>query len=190
MKPLNAIPPQVDFTKPLDVLFQCHQKIAANLETLRRSVESLQKPDKAAVGDILNAINTVVVHFATAGIKHTADEEQSLFPRMRAYNTQIVSEVFDVVDQLEDQHKRAASVENSMNQLFVTMVADEELDSNKVALFTDLSESLYDLYRAHIQMENEFVFPSAGKILSAEELIAVGREMFQRRQPQILSSRS
>ncbi len=190
MEPIKTIPLQVDFTKPLDVLFQCHQKIAANLEALRRATEALRNPEKSALPDLFNTINTVFTHFATAGIKHTADEEQSLFPRMRVYKTQIVSDVFAVVDQLEDQHKRAESIEKSLSQVFNRMLADDELDSNKVELFGDLSESIYDLYRPHIQMENEFVFPAAGKILSQEELLEVGKEMYQRRQPKINSSRT
>ncbi len=132
-------------------------------------------------------IDTVLNHFATAGIKHTQDEEESLFPRIRAYNETIVSEVFDVVERLELQHTGAASIEKSLGKLYLGMAADEEFDWNKVELFADLSESLYDLYRPHIQIENEFVFPAAGKLLSVEELFEVGKEMYQRRQPRILS---
>lgn len=190
MKPIKPIPLQVDFSKPLDILFQCHQKIAANLEALRRAAEALRNPDETPIPDVFDTINTVFTHFLTAGIKHTADEEQSLFPRMRGYGTQIVSDVFSVVDQLEDQHRRAASIEKSLNQLFIGMLADSELDNNKVELFSDLSESIYDLYRPHIQMENEFVFPAAGRILSPEELFDVGKEMYQRRQPKINLSKT
>jgi hemerythrin-like domain-containing protein len=181
-KPIMPIPFQVDFTKPLDVLFQCHSRIAANLEALRRASETLRNSDECEFTEVFATIDTVLTHFSTAGIKHTQDEEESLFPRMREYRDRVVSDVFEVIGQLEIQHKRAVSIENSLNKMLVNLAADEMPDKNKLDLFCDLSESLYDLYRPHIQMENEFVFPSAGKILTRNELLEVGKEMYQRRQ--------
>ena len=82
-KPIAPIPFKADFTKPLEVLFQCHSRIAANLEALRRASESLQKPDECDFKEVFATIDTVLTHFSTAGIKHTQDEEESLFPLMR-----------------------------------------------------------------------------------------------------------
>ena len=93
------------------------------------------------------------------------DEDQSLFPRMREYSDTVVSDVFEVIGQLEMQHKRAANIENSLAKMLLGFATDENLGMNKLELFCDLSESLYDIYRPHIQMENEFVFPSAAQIL-------------------------
>jgi hemerythrin-like domain-containing protein len=187
-KPIMPIPFQADFTKPLEVLFQCHSKIAANLEALRRAGEALRTSDECDFDEVFATVDTVLTHFATAGIKHTQDEEESLFPRMRQYSDSVVSDVFEVIGQLEQQHKRAASIEESLNKMIINLATDETPDKNKLELFCDLSESLYDLYRPHIQMENEYVFPSAGKILTRDELLAVGKEMYQRRQPSIISS--
>lgn len=181
------IPLKADFTKPLDVLFQCHTRIAANLEALRRAGETLKTLDECEFKEVFATIDTVLTHFSTTGIKHTKDEEESLFPRMREYGDSVVSDVFDIIGQLELQHKRAASIEDSLNKLLVNLATDETPDRNKLDLFCDLSEGLYDLYRPHIQIENEHIFPSAAKILSRDELLAVGKEMYQRRQPSIIS---
>jgi len=190
VKPIAPIPFQADFTKPLDVLFHCHQKIAANLEALRRAGEDLRLSEGKDFTEIFATVDTVLSHFATAGVKHTQDEEESLFPRIRQYNHTVVSEVFDVIGQLEAQHARAASIEDSLNKMIVNLAAAETLDENKIDLFGDLSESLYDLYRPHIQMENEFVFPAAAEILSKSELFEVGKEMYQRRKSSIHSLRT
>ncbi len=184
-EPIAGIPYKADFTKPLDVLFHCHQKIAANLETLRSTTAELRESRGENFKVLFGTIDTVLNLFFTTGVKHTLDEEESLFPRMRQYGDSIVSEVFDVIGQLETQHKRAVSIENSIKKMYLDMVTKEEPDENKLLLFNDLGESLYDLYRPHIQMENEFVFPAAAEILSHEELLAVGREMYQRRKPAI-----
>lgn len=184
-KDIKPIPFQTDFTKPLDVLFHCHQKIAANLEALRRACAVLHKREVRDFRPVLATIDMVLTHLSTAGVKHTEDEEESLFPRMRARGDSLVAEVFEALGRLELQHRGAESIESSLEKIFVSMSADEAPDEKKAELFCDLSESLYDLYRPHIRIENEFVFPAAGKILSADELLAVGREMYQRRQPLI-----
>lgn len=186
---ISPIPFQADFTKPLDLLFQCHHRIAANLESLRRASEDMQKGASTDYTIVLGTVDTVLNHFETAGVKHTEDEEESLFPRMRRYNETVASEVFDVIERLELQHTGASSIENTLRKLYLNMASDDSVDSNKVELFADLSESLYDLYRPHIQIENEFVFPAASKLLSVEELLEVGKEMFQRRQTTILIPR-
>lgn len=187
---IKPIPVQMDFKRPLDVLFHCHQKIASNLEALRRASESLRNAGTSDFQPVFATIDAVLNHFSTAGVKHTKDEEESLFPRMRQYGDSVISEVFEAVERLEIQHALAGSIENSLNRFYVSMTADEDIDSNKVDLFCDLSESLYDLYRPHIQVENEFVFPAAGRILSEQELLDVGKEMYQRRRPVIHSSKT
>ena len=181
-KPLMPVPLKVDFAKPLDVLFICHSSIATNLETLRRASESLRTIDESDLKDVFATIDAALTEFATVGVTHAMDEDQSLFPRMREYSDTVVSDVFEVIGQLEMQQKRAANIENSLAKMLLGFATDENLGMNKLELFCDLSESLYDIYRPHIQMENEFVFPSAAQILSREELLAVGREMYQRRQ--------
>ena len=179
-----------DFSRPLDFLFHCHQKIAASLEALRRATAELHEAAEPEFAETLATIDTVLIHLKTAGKKHTADEEESLFPRLRLYKDDVVSEVFEVLDQLEAQHKRAASIENSLSKLVVNLQACDTPEEGKLALFGDLGESLYDLYRPHIQMENEFVFPAAAEILSREDLHSMGREIFQRRQLKIVRSKS
>ena len=188
--PSAGIPYKADFTRPLDVLFHCHQKIAANLETLRRTTAALHKSKGENFKELFGTLDTVLNLFFTTGTKHTLDEEESLFPRIRQHSDSVVSEVFDVIGQLESQHKRALSIEESLKKLTIDMATDEALDENKLALFSDLGESLYDLYQPHIQMENEFVFPAARKILSDDELLEIGREMYQRRKTKIGSLRA
>lgn len=190
MKPVPGFKSETDFSKPLDFLFHCHQKIAKSLETLRRATAELHKADESDLPETLARIDTVLVHLTTAGKKHTADEEESLFPRLRLYKDEVVSEVFEVLEQLEAQHKRASSIENSLSKLVVNLHASETPDENKIALFGDLGESLYDLYRPHIQMENEFVFPAAAEILSRDDQLAIGREIYQRRQLKIKRTNS
>ncbi len=185
---IAPIPVKLDFTRPLDVLFHCHQKIAANLEALRRATDELRAGNYAEFTPIFVTVDSVLSHFLSAGVKHTLDEEESLFPRLRNHRDAAVSEVFEVIEQLESQHQRAASIEDSLSRLLLKMAGGERPGPKTTNLFCELSESLYDLYRPHIQIENEFVFPAAREILSTEELLATGKEMLQRRRTLIRPS--
>ena len=44
-----------------------------------------------------------------------------------------------------------------------------------------LLRQLADTYTRHIAVEDKEIFPTAGRVLSAEQLAAVGREMENRR---------
>ncbi|MDH3530228.1 MAG: hemerythrin domain-containing protein [Acidobacteriota bacterium] len=185
MKPIAPIPFKADFSKPLDFLFHCHQKIAANLEALRRATADLHTAQREDLATVAETINGVLTHLSSSGKKHTRDEEESLFPRLRQHKDRGSDEIFEVLGQLESQHKRAASIERSLTNMALALAIADEIGSEKIALFNDLSESLYDLYRPHIQIENEFIFPASAQILTEAELAAAGHEMFQRRQLKI-----
>lgn len=174
-----------DFTKPLDFLFHCHQRIAANLEALRRAAADLKTAEPDEVATVLETVNGVLSHLSSAGVKHTLDEEESLFPRIRLHKDQGTEEIFEVLGQLESQHKRAASIEDRLGKMAEGLALNGLPDENSVDLFLDLAESLYDLYKPHIQIENEFVFPASAQILTNDEQLEAGQEMYARRQPRI-----
>ncbi len=182
---IAPVPVEADFTQPLEMLFQCHQKIAASLEELVRATIDLRKLDEPEYPQIFTRMDTALIHLTSTGVKHTRDEEESLFPRIFKCKDEGVSEVHDVVTQLEIQHKNAASIEKSLTKMLRNLETCEEIDQIKVDLYSDLIESLYSLYRPHIQVENEFVFPTAAKLLSNDELLEVGKEMYQRRRLKI-----
>jgi len=183
---ISPLPVQMDFTKPLEVLFQCHQRIAASLEDLVKATIDLRKLDENQYPQIFVRLDSALTHLSTTGKKHTRDEEESLFPRIFRCKDDGVSEVHDVVTQLEIQHKNAASIERSLTKMLRNLETCETIDQTKVDLFSDLIESLYSLYRPHIQVENEFVFPTAAKILSNDQLLEVGKEMYQSRRTKIM----
>lgn len=179
---VQPVPFAADFSKPLEFLFHCHSRIATRLVGLIRLSEDLKPIETVDAEDFLQGSENTLRHLATSGLKHTRDEEDSLFPRLRAHKDAGVDELFEVLGHLEAQHKRAASIESSLEGMVKSFRGAEAIDENRVALFKDLAEGLYDLYRPHIQIENEFVFPSAGKILTPDELSEIGKEIYSRRQ--------
>ncbi|NNE67012.1 MAG: hemerythrin domain-containing protein [Pyrinomonadaceae bacterium] len=183
MNPFDA--DNADFSKPLDFLFHCHQRIAANLEGLRRAAGDLKVAEPSDIPTVIETVSGVLTYLSSAGAKHTLDEEVSLFPRIRNHNDDGTEEIFEVLDQLESQHKRAASIEGRLATMAESLALIERPDTNSIDLFNDLAESLYDLYKPHIQIENEFVFPASAQILTAGEQLEAGKEMYARRRTKI-----
>src|SRR5438874_6863326 len=96
-----------DFTEPLGLLSDCHRRI----EMFIRSLSAIAKLG----GEPLNeegwqALENALRYFREAAPKHTADEEQSLFPRLKALGTDESKTVFSTMDELENDHQWAESL--------------------------------------------------------------------------------
>ncbi len=120
-------------------------------------------------------------YFATSGPRHTADEEESLFPRMRASNAADAREALERIQRLESDHRAAelrhARVDSAVDKwLSAGALSAQESD----AMLSDLKE-LQAIYSRHIKVEDEEVFPAAAGALTRDDLEAIGREMADRR---------
>src|SRR5690606_38781850 len=70
------------FDDPLELFEACHERIERQLRTLERMVPHVAAngPDEAA----RSAAAAVMRYFDTAGVHHHRDEDEDLFPRLRA----------------------------------------------------------------------------------------------------------
>lgn len=170
-----------DFTNPLGLLVHCHERIEAQLETLERSAEALRSGDSRSLSRIFGAIDAACKHFATAGVKHTEDEEISLFPRLYEKGGAAGEEALAAMAELETQHRTAEQIHSQFDRLVTTLPRDGSADRTALDRFSGLVAQLTSLYRPHIQLENSLVFPVAAEILSASEIQALGEEMRARR---------
>ena len=147
-------------------------KIEAQLSVLERAVGVLREGDTATA---LGAVAAAQAHFAGPGVKHTADEEESLFPRLRRYAEGSERLVLDALDELEAQHRVADRAHAELDAL-VEATPEPDVDALGACV-----EALVALYGPHILIENDVIFPAAGRLLPPDELLAVGREMRARR---------
>ena len=67
------------FTNPTGLLSDCHRRIEMFLGTLESVARVI---DLAPTDDVRQALESALRYFHQAAPKHTADEEQSLFPRL------------------------------------------------------------------------------------------------------------
>src|SRR5215469_7184327 len=87
-----------DFTDPIGMLGDCHRRIERFLSVLQTLAS--QRQGAPLNEQERNALSASLRYFREAAPKHTADEEESLFPRMRAANPEIAREVFQRIEAL------------------------------------------------------------------------------------------
>ena len=170
-----------DFTNPLGLLVHCHERIEHQLEALARAAEVLRSGDPLARAEAFAAIDAACEHFAIAGMKHTEDEEVSLFPRLRERGGAAGDEAIVAMSELELQHRAAEEMHKQLDEFVLTLPRDGSADARELECFSEMAAELMSFYRPHIFMENNLVFPIAGSVLPATEIQELGQEMRARR---------
>lgn len=168
--------PDSGFNDPLGMLKDCHRRIESFLGILctvadRAKGRSLNVEER-------NAVQAALQYFRSGGKRHSADEEESLFPRLRAS----ANELHQEVQRLEGEHKQANNLHASVESLYSTWITSNTLNSEDTVKLTTETEQLKELYRGHIQIEETIVFPHAAKVLDSQAITAIGTEFRIRRQ--------
>ena len=173
-------PAQPDFDQPIDLLMDCHRRVEHFLEVLCQV--ATQREGGPLDEEYRRALETALNYFLQAAPRHTADEEESLFPRMMASQDPRAQEVLQIINRLEADHAKAGPIHDRIDELGWQWLAEDRLSQNESAELIEITQSLRETYLEHIRFEDEVVFPAAAKALDATSLIAVGKEMKERRQ--------
>jgi hemerythrin-like domain-containing protein len=168
--------PDSDFDDPIGMLTDCHRRIEQFLNIL--CVVADRAAGRALTGEESAAVQASLQYFRTGGQRHTADEEQSLFPRLRASGAQ---DELSEIDGLEGDHQDAARLHRD-----IEILCDKWISAGPLGLKDqdDLSagtEHLRRLYTEHIRLEEQVVFPRAAKLLNQQNIAAIGEEFRARR---------
>ena len=171
--------PSPTFQQPLELLSDCHRRVESFLRALILVAEQ-------AHGGELNpqqreALETALRYFREAAPKHTADEEESLFPRMRELNDAAAREALAKIQALEADHEVAKVSHDAVEQLGQQWLADGRLSMDQTALLAEHLRKLHSIYERHIAIEDNEIFPLAKQVLDSKTLSDVGREMAERR---------
>lgn len=174
--------PDHGFDEPLGLLSDCHRRIEHFLRVLVALADHtvaapLAPSERAQLADALQ-------YFATAAPRHTADEEESLFPRLRACEDPEAARALDVLARLERDHDVATGHHDAVDRLGRTWLAEGALPADDRRALLDRLHALQALYDAHIAVEDRELFPAAGRLLSADRLREIGQEMKARRSAQ------
>jgi hemerythrin-like domain-containing protein len=170
-----------NFADPLGLMSHCHRKIEGYLAGLASSGEILLGGRASELAGAFQVIDAAREHFAVRGPKHTEDEEVSLFPRLREYGGREAEEALAALAALETEHRVAEGVHSEFDELVECLPRDGSAGVKEIYLFNELVAELADLYRPHIRIEDEIIFPTAARVIPSDALTIVGQEMLARR---------
>ena len=168
-----------DFSNPLGVLTDCHRRIEHFLHLL--IVVTGQARGGTLSAEQRDALEVALLYFEEAEPKHNADEEQSLFPRLRASRHSRTPEALAIVDTLAEDHEVAQAHHARVSILGHRWLAEGRLPAAAARELSTRLDTLATLYRRHIPVEDGELLPLARRILSAEDIAALGGEMAARR---------
>lgn len=166
-----------DFTNPLGLLSDCHRRIERFLGVLMQICQKRNGDTMSA--DEQASMDNALTYFRNAAPKHTADEEDSLFPRMRA--SAGADAALECLARLEGDHQTASHEHETVDAIAGEWLRLGSLPAARALELNEAVERLSALYARHIAIEDTELFPLAGRMLDAAALNDVGREMADRR---------
>jgi hemerythrin-like domain-containing protein len=167
-----------NFSDPTGLLSDCHRRIEMFLGALDRVASVIDRP---LTRETRVALESALRYFREAAPKHTADEEESLFPRLRQLPFPDMQAAIERLEPLERDHLLAGSLHAQLEELGQRYLAMESLEATGVEAFRKAITSLSAIYQQHIGIEDNLVFPLANRLLSPAAKAAIASEMAGRR---------
>lgn len=137
--------------------------------------------DRPALEETRRALESALRYFTEAAPKHTADEEVSLFPRLRKIQDAEVQSSFSQLEKLEEEHRWAATLHVEVERLGRQYLLTNCLNAAEVEKFRNAVICLASMYKRHINIEDSVIFPLAAQLLPQLEKQAIAEEMAKRR---------
>ena len=169
--------PDAGFDDPIGMLKDCHRRIEQFLHVLCLVVD--RAPGRPLTEEEAGAVKSALHYFRVGGQRHTADEEESLFPRMRAERT--TASTLKEIDVLEADHRVADDLHAAVEKLYESWLQGKALSSEVLEQLRAKTERLKQLYEGHIRIEENLIFPSAAEGLDVDTIARIGEEFRVRR---------
>lgn len=171
--------PDHGFDQPLALMRDCHRRVEKFLGVLLRVASTANGGDLN--DEYRHALETGLRYFRNAAPWHTRDEEDSLFPRMREIDDDRVRAAVKTVDALEHDHREAKKAHDRVEFLGTQWLSRGALSASDIHELRATLQQLGEVYARHIAIEDNQIFPLALQHLADTSLMAIGREMAERR---------
>ena len=171
--------PLADFTQPIEMMKDCHRRIEHFLDVLKRVEAQFGESD--LTDEARRALEASLNYFVNYAPRHTADEERSLFPRMRASENAEARAVMIELDRLEGDHRHGEACHAVIDHLVRQWLETGRMDKAQRKKLQATLDEVRAIYAAHIRLEEQRVFVDAYQLLTAEQMHEIGEEMKQRR---------
>jgi hemerythrin-like domain-containing protein len=169
--------PDSGFDDPIGMLQDCHRRIERFLNILW--IVADHAAGSALTDEETPAVQAALHYFRTGGQRHTADEEESLYPRLwEAWGC----EASEQLGRLEGDHLQAGSLHAEVEALYTKWLGAGLLNMEDERRLLFATTQLKSLYEGHIRLEEQIVFPRAVQTLDRQAIECMGREFRARRE--------
>ncbi len=168
--------PDSGFDDPIGMLKDCHRRIERFLKILCVVADRAQ--GRALTDEETVAVKAALQYFREGGTRHNADEEESLFPRLRAESA---TDQQKELARLENDHRCADHLHSQIENFYSAWISTGQLNPSDGERLRSAAEQLKHLYDEHIQAEETMVFPYAVQRLDTRAIAAIGLEFRARR---------
>jgi hemerythrin-like domain-containing protein len=164
---------------PFWLMSEGHRRIEGLLSVLLAVADgrrggALAGPDREALTGGLHYLRTDIA-------LHSADEEQSLFPRLRSSGHSEAKTAIPMVERLAADHRVAEDHHDAVDVLGRRWLRQGRLPAGDARALREHLVALERLYRRHIALVDQELFPLARRVLTAAELATIGHQMVARR---------
>jgi hemerythrin-like domain-containing protein len=151
---------------PRERLDHSHRRLEGELLSLEGAAQAIvESPNDLSAWQ---SIQEVLAYLQRAAIRHEADEEESVFPRLATHPA-----LRSLLTRLRGEHR-------SQSKLVAALAgAAENKDPKEVLRVT---KRLAASYRDHIDIEDRELLPAMSRHIDAESLNEIANEMAARRQ--------
>jgi len=168
--------PDSGFDDPLGMLQDCHRRIERFLHIL--CVVPEQACGRTLSQEESDAVTAALHYFQEGGRRHNADEEESLFPRVRAAE---LNDSHANLAHLEHDHRITERLHQRVEALYRKWIDSSTLDGGEQKALLSATSELRRIYTEHIKLEESIVFPHAAQVLDKAAIAAIGSEFQERR---------
>lgn len=171
--------PAAGFDQPLAMWQACHERVARMNNMLQRLVDYLRKNPVDESASV--TATSIRRYFDEAAPRHHEDEEIDLFPRLmqrlrEASSGPAAAHIGAAIENLLADHTEMHALWSAIRRQVVEVEAGRrpQFDEAQVTLFVTR-------YRAHIEIEDGEIASALQRMLTAQDLVEIGRAMAARR---------
>lgn len=162
---------------PVDLLLACHSRIR-NFTAIAERIAAVGH--NAAPAEVANAAEAVHRYYTVALPLHEADENETVYPRLRDAMTAAGAPA-EAVEQMVEQHGPIDDLIAQLVPLWQRLQSAPEQLPAVAADMTAQCARLRQLWDQHLALEEETVFPAIRRYLDAAALNEMREEMRARR---------
>ena len=171
---ISPLPAQPKTEDAVDLLIGCHQRI----RHFTGVAVKLAHAQGASPEDVVQAAAAAHRYYTVSLPLHEADEEETLRPRLDAVGNEKVRHALMA---MTDQHLAIDELLERLLPLLVMVRNNPQTIHAAGSEMCSITKTLDELFRAHLQLEEEVIFPAIREALPESVRLEMLREMQGRR---------